>query len=341
MRFPFSLTASMAKYLLKKRLTFTKRFPLVLMLEPLFTCNLRCAGCGRIREYADHLSERLSLQECLDSATECGAPLVSICGGEPLLYPEIGELVRQLTDVQKRHVYLCTNGVELTKHLHAETFRPSSRFFLNVHLDGMEKHHDAAAGRSGVFAAAIEGLRLAHAAGFQTCTNTTLYRESSVDEIVDLCHTLQNANVGGLMLAPAFSYETFDETCAEKLFLQKEETHQKFQELEKRLAGMNLTATPLYRDFLAGRRTLPCAAWANPTRNVCGWKAPCYLLTDAHYPTYREMLKNTKWETLGPEGTDPRCQNCMMHCGFEPGAVLVANRNPIQGLRLAWWQLFG
>ena len=339
MRFPLSLTATMTRYILSQNLRGVKKYPLVLMLEPLFKCNLHCVGCGRIREYADHMTEMLSLEECLDSANECGAPVVSICGGEPLIYPQIGELVRELTFTQRRHVYLCTNGLALKKHIEDETFRPTSRFFINVHLDGMEKNHDASTSRTGVWTAAVEGLKAAVAAGFQVCTNTTLYRESSVDEIVELCTLLESLGVCSMMLAPAYAYETFGGDSSEALFLHREETQARFRELEKRLKGKRLGATPLYMDFLTGRRSLPCAAWANPTRNVCGWKGPCYLLTDAHYATYRDLLEKTPWETLGPEGTDLRCANCMMHCGFEPGAVLVSTRNPIQGLRTMLWQL--
>ncbi|MBQ2820612.1 MAG: adenosyl-hopene transferase HpnH [Thermoguttaceae bacterium] len=339
MRFPLSLTTSMTRHILSQNLRGVKKYPLVLMLEPLFKCNLHCAGCGRIREYANHLTQMLSVEECLDSMNECGAPVVSICGGEPLIYPEIGELVQKTVFEQKRHVYLCTNGLLLKKHIEEGTFKPTSRFFINIHLDGMEKNHDASTCRSGVWAAAIDGLKAAVAAGFQVCTNTTLYRESSVDEIVELCSLLESLGVCSMLLAPAYSYEMFDESSKDAMFLKKEETQAKFRELERHLKGKRLGTTPLYLDFLTGRRELPCAAWANPTRNVCGWKGPCYLLTDAHYATYRELIEKTDWNSLGPTGTDSRCANCMMHCGFEPGAVLVSTKNPIQGLRTLLWQL--
>lgn len=329
----------MGRYLLGQRLRGVRRFPLVLMLEPLFKCNLHCAGCGRIREYANFMHEMMALDDCLDSATSCGAPIVSICGGEPLLYPQIGELVRILTREQKRHVYLCTNGLLLKNHIDSDTFRPSSRFFVNVHLDGMEQNHDAATGRSGVFHAALEGVRAAVAKGFQVCANTTLYKESSVEEISELCALLESLGVSSIMLAPAFSYEAFDTRSAHDLFLEKEETHAKFRQLESILKGRKLATTPLYMDFLTGRRTLPCAAWANPTRNVCGWKGPCYLLTDAHYESYAELLEKTAWEDFGPEGSDARCRNCMMHCGFEPGAVFEASASLPLAIRTALWQL--
>ncbi len=329
----------MGRYLAAKKFFGEKRFPLVLMLEPLFKCNLACTGCGRIREYADHMREMLTLDECLDSMNACGAPIVSICGGEPLLYPEIAELVRQATDVQRRHVYLCTNGLLLEEKIAEKAFRPSTRFFINVHLDGLEKNHDASVGRAGVFQKAVAGIKAAVAAGFQVCTNTTLYKESAVDEITELCEFLESLGVCSLMLAPAYSYEAFNAENADALFLEKAETHRRFQELEQRLEGRRLAITPLYMDFLTGRREIPCAAWANPTRNVCGWKGPCYLITDGHYASYREMLDATPWETLGPSGTDPRCANCMMHCGFEPGAVMEANKSLREMIRVGWWQM--
>ncbi len=339
MRFPLSLTISMTRYLLKQSLTGVKKFPLVLMLEPLFKCNLHCVGCGRIREYADHITEMLTVDECLDSMTECGAPVVSICGGEPLIYPEIGELVSKTVFDLKRHVYLCTNGIMLEKRISEGIFRPSSRFFINVHLDGMSVNHDASVSRSGIWETAVAGIRAAVKEGFQVCTNTTLYRESQVDEIVELCTFLESLGVCSMMLAPAYPYTTFEGEAADTLFLHREETQERFRELERLLRGKRLATTPLYMDFLTGRRKLPCAAWANPTRNVCGWKGPCYLLTDAHYASYSELLERTDWETLGPDGSDLRCAHCMMHCGFEPGAVLVSTKNPIQGLRTMLWQL--
>lgn len=325
----------MGRYLAKMRWRGVRRFPLVLMLEPLFKCNLQCTGCGRIREYADHMREVMTLDECVESMAQCGAPVVSICGGEPLLYPEIKELVRQATDIQRRHVYLCTNGVLLEEKIAEKAFRPSSRFFINVHLDGLEANHDASVNRPGVFQKAVTGIQAAIAAGFQVCTNTTLYAESAVDEVVALCEFLEKLGVSSLMLAPAYSYEA---VSTDALFLEKAETHRRFQELERRLKGRRLAITPLFMDFLTGRREFPCAAWANPTRNVCGWKGPCYLVTDGHYASYREMLDATPWETIGPGGSDPRCANCMMHCGFEPGAVMEANRSLREMVRVAWWQ---
>ncbi len=339
MRFPFSLTRSLTAYLLRKRLSGEKHFPLVLMLEPLHACNLQCSGCGRIREYAATMKQRLSLEQCLAAVDECGAPVVSICGGEPLIYPDIAALVEN-TIARGKHVYLCTNGVFLEKKL--PQFRPSSRLFLNVHLDGMEATHDRLVGRSGVFATAVEAIRAALRAGFQVCSNTTVYKETDMREIALLFDYLGELGVGGMMISPAYSYEA---VCrrpgdGDGLFMSREEIHAKFREGQHLLAHCRLTATPVYQEFLRGERELPCAAWANPTRNVLGWKGPCYLITDGHYRSYRELIEQTDWEQCGP-GRDPRCAHCLVHCGFEPAAVLYGNRNLRDVLKMAVWQMNG
>lgn len=338
MRFPLSLTRSITGYLLKKKLAGEEKFPLVLMLEPLHACNLRCTGCGRIREYADTLGQTLSLDECLQSVDECGAPVVSVCGGEPLLYRPIEELVAELVR-RRRHVYLCTNGLLLEKKLAG--FRPSSRLFVNVHLDGMEATHDRAVQQEGVFAQTIRGLRAAKQAGFQVCTNTTVYRQTDLDEIAVLFAYLTELGVDGFMLSPAYSYEAVcqsDPDRASEVFMTRDQIHAKFRRAEALLGRFRLVSSPLYLDFLTGRRQLPCAAWANPTRNVRGWKGPCYLVTDAHYASYRELVESTQWDRFGPNG-DPRCRHCLVHCGFEPAAVLSAKGGVRDVLRMAIWQM--
>lgn len=338
MRFPLSLTRSMTGYLLKKRLTGQKRFPLVLMLEPLHACNLSCTGCGRIREYADRASERLSNDRCLAAVDECGAPIVSVCGGEPLIYPGIGELVRAIID-RGKHVYLCTNGLMLADKL--DQFAPSDRLFINVHLDGMETTHDMIVQRDGVFARAIAGIQAAKAAGFMVCSNTTVYRKTDLHEIAVLFEYLTELRVDGLMLSPAYGYEAVYHDDADKaadLFMTREEVHQRFREARRLLGRYRLVTSPVYMDFLCGQRDLPCAAWANPTYNICGWKGPCYLVTDAHYATYRELVEATAWDDLGP-GRDARCNHCLVHCGFEPAAVLASNRHLRDMFRMAIWQM--
>jgi hopanoid biosynthesis associated radical SAM protein HpnH len=332
MRFPFSLTRSLTAYLVRQRLARRKQFPLVLMLEPLYACNLACSGCGRIREYADHVRERLTIEQCLAAVDECGAPVVSVCGGEPLIYPDIERLVAEITG-RGRHVYLCTNGLHLEQKLAG--FRPSRRLFLNVHLDGTEATHDHITGRPGVFATALRAIRAAKQAGFQVCTNTTVYRETEMREVAALFEQLTTLGVDGLMISPGYEYEAV--AAGRALFLTRDEIHKKFRQARELFAPYRLTATPIYLELLRGERTLPCAAWANPTRNVLGWKGPCYLVTDGHYATYQELLEKTDWNRLGP-GRDPRCEHCLVHCGFEPAAVLF-NNGLRDMLKMALWQL--
>ena len=338
MRFPLSLTRSMTGYLLKKKLSGQAKFPLVLMLEPLHACNLKCVGCGRIREYADTLNRSLSVDECLRSVDECGAPIVSICGGEPLIYPGLKELTDKIL-AQKKHIYLCTNGLLLEEKL--ELFEPSTRFFINVHLDGMEATHDAITGRKGVFDRALAGIRAAKAAGFLVYTNTTLYRETDPHEIAVLFDYLTELGVDGFMISPAYGYEavrTSETAAAESIFMTREEIRAKFRRARTLLDRFKLVTSPLYLDFLSGRRELPCAAWANPTRNVLGWKGPCYLITDGHFDSYAQMMESTDWDSLGP-GVDPRCEHCLVHCGFEPAAVLAANKSIRDVMKMALWQV--
>ena len=338
MRFPFSLTRSMTAYLLRKKLAGEKVFPLVLMLEPLHTCNLSCTGCGRIREYASTMHRRLSVEQCLAAAAECGAPIVSVCGGEPLMYPEIEPLIEILIE-QKKHVYLCTNGVLLEKKL--QGLRPSSRLFINVHLDGMEATHDRMVEREGVFAAAVRGILDAKTAGFTVCTNTTIYKDTDMHEVAVLFDYLYELGVDGFMISPAFGYASVcdsDPQGGQQIFMTRDEVHEKFRTARQLLHGFKLTASPIYMEFLRGERELECAAWANPTYNVQGWRGPCYLLGDAHYETYRELVASTDWSTLGPSG-DSRCKHCLVHCGFEPAAVLTANKGVRDLVRMAMWQM--
>jgi len=337
MRFPFSLTRSLAAYLLRKKMSAQRRFPLVLMLEPLHACNLTCTGCGRIREYVTTIKQKLSIDECLAAVDECGAPVVSLCGGEPLIYPHVEELIAQIIR-RRRHVYLCTNGVFLQKKLPA--LPRSRRLFINVHLDGMEETHDRAVERRGVFAAAVEGIRAAKQAGFRVCTNTTIYRDTDMDEIAVLFGYLTELGVDGLMVSPSYGYKAVRDVtpgAAQQIFMTRNEVHAKFQAIRSRLGQFKLASTPVYLDFLCGLRDLHCAAWASPTRNIQGWKGPCYLITDAHYDSYRQLLEQTAWDHLGP-GNDPRCEHCLMHCGFEPAAVLEGNRDWRDLWRMAVWQ---
>jgi len=338
MRFPLSLTSTMAKYLLKKKLSGQEKFPLVLMLEPLHACNLTCTGCGRIREYVQTIKQKLTIEECLASVDECGAPVVSICGGEPMIYPGIDELVAKILE-RKKHIYLCTNGMFIRKQI--ANFKPDSRFFFNVHLDGMEENHDKAVEREGVFQEAVEGIKTAKEAGFLVCTNTTIYKDTDMNEIAVLLAYLTELGVDGFMMSPAYGYSAVEQTNptgAEQIFMTREDIHAKFQQAKSLLKKFKLNTSPIYLEFLRGERELKCAAWANPTRNIKGWKGPCYLITDTHHKTYDDLVQLTDWDKLG-RGNDPRCENCMVHCGFEPAAVLGVNKRLGDTLKMALWQL--
>jgi hopanoid biosynthesis associated radical SAM protein HpnH len=328
----------MAGHIARHKLSGSRRFPLVLMLEPLHACNLTCTGCGRIREYSDTIKDKLTVAECLASVDECGAPIVSICGGEPLIYPDIGRLVRGILRRHK-HIYLCTNGMFIKKRL-AE-FRPNGRFFFNVHLDGLEETHDWAVERAGVFRAAVEGIRAAKEAGFLVCTNTTLYKETDLAEVDALFAYLTRLGVDGFLLAPAYGYAAVHETNpdgAAEIFMTRDDVRAKFREAEKLLAKYRMMSSPIYLEFLSGKRELTCTAWGNPTRNVRGWKGPCYLITDEHHATFQDLMDNTPWERYG-YGQDPRCEHCLMHCGYEPSAALGVNGKLGDTFKMLLWQL--
>ena len=338
MRFPLSLTTDMAGYMIKKKLRRERRFPLVLMLEPLHACNLTCTGCGRIREYESTIKEKLTVEECLDAVDEAGTPIVSICGGEPLIYPHIGELVRGILK-RRKHIYLCTNGMFITRKLHL--FRPTSRFFFNVHLDGLEETHDRAVERTGVFKAAVEGIKAAKKAGFLVCTNTTVYKDTDMAEIDALYGYLTELGVDGFMLSPAYGYAAVCSTNpdgAAEIFLTREQIKQKFNEAAALFKKYKMNTSPVYLEFLQGKRELSCAAWASPTRNVKGWKGPCYLITDEHHDTFRGLMDDTPWEEYG-RGKDPRCEHCMVHCGYEPTAALGVNGKLGDSLKMLMWQM--
>jgi hopanoid biosynthesis associated radical SAM protein HpnH len=328
------MTASMSGYLARKKLSGVERFPLVMMLEPLHACNLTCTGCGRIREYKSTIDEMLSVEHCLEAADDCGAPIVSICGGEPLIYPEIGRLVTEIL-ARKKHIYLCTNGMFIRKQLRA--FKPTSRFFLNVHLDGLEKTHDICVERDGVFREAIEGIKAAKAAGFLVTSNTTIYKETDIEEIADLFAYLQTLGVDGHMLSPAYSYAA---VMTKDIFMSREEIREKFRRASQLLERYNIVTSPIYMEYLRGERELMCTAWGNPTYNPRGWKGPCYLMTDAHHATFKEFLEKTPWEKYG-RGRDPRCQDCMVHAGYEASAVLGGNRKLGDAWKMLSWTISG
>ena len=369
MRFPLSMTAGMAGYIFKNKMRprpewqktaapkldasnpfrilpvkivegerpaphpmIRKRFPLVLMLEPLHACNLTCTGCGRIREYESTITQRLPLEECLAAVDECGAPMVSICGGEPMMYPQIGELVAGILE-RNKNIYLCTNGMFIVKRL--GEFKPDRRFFFNVHLDGLEKTHDICVEKEGVFREAIEGIKAAKKAGFMVCTNTTIYKETDMKEIAALFEYLEPFDVDGHQLSPAYGYSAVNDR---EIFMTREDIHEKFKDVDALFARFRLNQTPMYLEFLKGDRDLPCTAWGNPTYNIKGWKGPCYLITDAHYKTFEDLMTQTPWENYG-HGNDPRCEHCMVHCGYEPSAALGINSKLADSFKMLTWAL--
>ena len=396
MRFPFALTAKIAGHILWHKFRGVKKFATVLQLEPLHTCNLTCTGCGRIREYSTSLKNVMPLADCLAAAAECNAPMISICGGEPLIYPQIEALVDGLRK-QGRIVYICTNATlmrrkmrdwlkacsvrakspdlsageqrylqreleaklqllvseELLTPTQAQEVRaadqvadsakgpaiaPSQWLYWNVHLDGMEKTHDLIVEREGVFREAVLAIRMAKALGYQVATNTTVYRETDPAEIEQMFAFLASLGVDGHTISPGYDYDAAKKDMMtrlgqrpEEFFLTREATRQKFARAVEWGRDFPILGTPVYLEFLAGLRDLSCSAWAIPTRNIRGWKGPCYLMTDSHYGSYQELLEKTDWSRLGTvdgQARDPRCENCMVHCGYEPTASLGIGAQP-------------
>ena len=332
MGFSSRLSLSLGKYLIKNKLRGNKRFPLVLMLEPTFRCNLSCAGCGRIREYRDILDETLSLEDCLAAVDDAGAPVVSITGGEPLLLPEIQQIVEQII-AKKRFVHLCTNGVLLESSL--GKFKPSPYISFVLHLDGLAETHDQAAGQEGVFDTAIAAMKAAKKAGFQVLVNTTIYKGRELKEIEQLFVLLSEIPVDGIMVAPAFGYQAVDAD----VFLTRSEAIAAFQPIYEQRRRFPFYNTPIYLDHLAGKRELACTPWSTVTRNPKGWKRPCYLITDGHCQSFHEFMEETHWENYGV-GNDPRCANCMVHCGFEGSAVNEVTRSLPSLWRTLKWNFF-
>jgi hopanoid biosynthesis associated radical SAM protein HpnH len=329
MRFPISLYISMTRYLLGNKLHGVERFPLVLMLEPTHRCNLTCAGCGRIREYHDTLSQEMSLEDCIKSIDEARTPVLTITGGEPLLYTYAPQLVREAL-ARDKHIYFCTNGLLLEESL--SFYRPTAHFSWNVHFDGTEPVHDVIIGKPGGFAKALAGVNAAKAMGFRVSTNTTVYRESSVTDIARLFEQLTKAGVDGILVAPGFSYEE----VVKDVFLTRNEIVKKFREISSWGRDFPIISNPLYLEFVAGKRSLKCTPWGNPTRNPQGWKSPCYLITDTHYRTFAELMERTDWDHY-VSGADSRCSQCMVHCGFEP--TIVRQMGLKDAFRMFEWNL--
>ena len=315
---PISQMWTVASYVLRNRFAGRKRYPLVLMLEPLFRCNLACAGCGKI-QYPPHILKRdLSSEECMKAVDECGAPMVSIPGGEPLLHPEIREIVQGLID-RRKYIYLCTNAILLKDKLEAGWFKPSKYLSFSVHLDGLQDHHDFAVCRDGTYTRALAGIRKAVEMGFRVTTNTTLFEGADPNACRAFFDELMEVGVEGMMISPGYAY---DKAPDQSGFLKRRETNELFEMiLSNRKKGWRFNQSPLFLEYLMGKRDFECTPWGNPTFNIFGWQKPCYLLQEGYVETFQELIEETEWEQYGVASGNPKCANCMVHCGYEPTAV--------------------
>jgi hopanoid biosynthesis associated radical SAM protein HpnH len=322
-------TAAVGAYLLKQRLAGRKRYPLVLMLEPLFRCNLACFGCGKI-DYPDAiLNKRLSVKECLDAVDECGAPMVAIPGGEPLIHKEIGEIVKGIV-ARKKFVSLCTNALLLEKKL--DLFEPSPYLFFSVHLDGLKHHHDKSVCLEGVFDKAVSAIKAAKARGFSVNVNCTIFEGHPPEDIAKFLDLTAELGVG-VSISPGYAYERAPD---QQHFLARRKTKDLFRKVFALGKGKkwNLTHSGMFLDFLAGNQEFHCTPWGMPTRNVFGWQKPCYLLGEGYVKTFKELMETTDWDAYGT-GRYEKCANCMAHCGYEPTAADVSFKRPFKALALA------
>jgi hopanoid biosynthesis associated radical SAM protein HpnH len=313
---PVSQVWTVTSYVLRQKLARRKQYPLVLMLEPLFRCNLACAGCGKIQYPAHILKKELSPDECFRAADECGAPVISIPGGEPLMHPQIEKIVEGLV-ARKKYIYLCTNALLLKEKIHL--FQPSKYLTFSVHLDGQREEHDLAVCREGGYDLAVDGVKEALRRGFRVTTNTTLFDGANPKSVRAFFDEMMDLGVEGMMLSPGYSY---DKAPDQKHFLGRARTRRMFRTiLSNRKKTWRFNLSPLFSEFLMGKRTYPCTPWGMPTYNVFGWQKPCYLLQDGYAETFSELLATTDWQNYGTESGNPACANCMVHSGYEASAV--------------------
>jgi len=320
---PVSQMWTVASYVLRQKLARRKQYPLVLMLEPLFRCNLACAGCGKIQYPAHILKKDLSPEECFRAVDECGAPMVSIPGGEPLMHPQIGEIVAGLV-ARKKYIYLCTNALLLKEKIHL--FQPSKYLTFSVHLDGQREEHDLAVCREGGYDIAVDAVKEALRHGFRVTTNTTLFDGANPKSVRAFFDEMMDLGVEGMMLSPGYSY---DKAPDQKHFLGRARTRRMFRAiLSNRKKRWQFNLSPLFLEFLMGKRTYPCTPWGMPTYNVFGWQKPCYLLQDGYAESFQELLSTTNWANYGTESGNPACANCMVHSGYEASAVNATFSSP-------------
>ncbi len=313
---PVSQMWTVASYVIGQKLKGRKQYPVVLMLEPLFRCNLACAGCGKIQYPAHILKTDLTPEQCFAAVDECGAPLVSIPGGEPLMHSQIAEIVEGLV-ARKKYVYLCTNGLLLKEKI--DQFKPSKYFSFVVHMDGQREHHDFAVCREGTYDKAVEGIREALKRGFRLTTNTTLFDGADAKSVREFFDEMMDLGVEGMMLSPGYTY---DKAPDQDHFLSKKKTRRLFRQiLSNRREKWRFNMSPLFLEYLMGRREYKCTPWGMPTYNIFGWQKPCYLLQDGYADTFDELLRDTDWDRYGTESGNPKCANCMVHSGYEASAV--------------------
>ena len=310
------------KYIISQRLKGRKRFPLTLMLEPLFRCNLACVGCGKIQHPSEVLKRNLTPEECFKAVEETGVPVVAIPGGEPLLHPQIAEIVKGLVE-RKKYIYLCTNAILLEKNL--DKFQPSPYLTFSVHLDGLREEHDRSVDRQGVFDVAVQAIKAAKAKGFRVSTNTTVFEGANPKRMHEFFEFLADLTLDGMMISPGYSYEWAPD---QEHFLKKEQTKALFREIlnpwKKKEKNWNFNHNPLFLDFLLGEKDYDCTPWGMPSYSVLGWQKPCYLLNEGYYESFQELLDKTDWKQYGPKSGNPKCADCMVHCGYEATAAIDA-----------------
>jgi hopanoid biosynthesis associated radical SAM protein HpnH len=333
---PLSQAFTVAQYVIRQRLRGVKRYPLVLMLEPLFRCNLACAGCGKIQFPVEILRRHLSPEQCWAAAEECGAPVVSIPGGEPLLHPQIDDIVGGLVK-QRRFIYLCTNALKLEESL--PRFKPSKYLAFSVHLDGLREEHDLAVCREGTYDVAVQAIKAAIARGFRVTTNTTLFRGANPQHMRDFFDDVMRLGVEGMTISPGYSYEKAPD---QDHFLARRQTTELFDSLLRRAKrSWRFNQTPLFLEFLRGKYDLECTPWGSPSYSIFGWQRPCYLIGEGYCASFRELMETTDWPRYGRQSGNPKCRDCMVHCGYEPSAV-AATFGSLRGLvRTACTSLLG
>ena len=333
MRMPLHVATDMIRHQIKNAVRGNKRYPFVMMLEPLYTCNLACLGCA-VERHTGKLKDRLPLQTCLDAVDACGAPGVSICGGEPTIYPELKELIEGII-ARRRHIYLCTNALLLDQKVFG-VIPPHKRLTVNVHLDGMRETHDKVCAKQGVFDKAIEMIREAKDRGYHVMTNTTVFKETETEEVEELCELAKRLGVDGMLIAPGYHYES----VRGDMFLTRKEIHDKFKKILGFSGRYRLTSTPMFLEFAAGMRDYNCSPWSTVTFTPRGWKGPCYLIGKTHTFSFEEFWNETDWD-YWESRKDDLCQNCSMHSGFEASVVREASKSPREIVRLAAWHLTG